>query len=62
MGEFEHPEDRLLTIEVTNRDRAVVQVRGKMNRPAKSHEKKWVEKWAGENGLSVRDSMWGRWM
>ncbi len=43
--------------EVDLRSSAVVQVRGKMNRPAKQQESLRVAKWASQNNLVVR-SRW----
>jgi hypothetical protein len=45
---------RALTLEVFNAERAVVQVRGLMNRRATAEEQVAVEKWAKEQGLVVR--------
>jgi hypothetical protein len=43
----------MLTIEVRNESRAVVQARGRYNRAATSAEHKILLRWAGQNGLSV---------
>ena len=56
LGEFDDA-DRIVTIEVDLRSSAVVQVRGKMNRPAKQQESLRVAKWASQNNLVVR-SRW----
>ena len=43
----------MLTIEVRNEARAVVQARGRYNRSATSAEHRILLRWAGQNGLSV---------
>lgn len=43
--------DRLVTIEVINRDHRVVQVRGKYNKMPTRNQNSWIHKWVGKNGL-----------
>jgi hypothetical protein len=43
----------MLTIEVRNELRRVVQARGRFNRPATSAEHTILSRWAGQNGLAV---------
>jgi hypothetical protein len=44
---------RLLTLEVNPSRRALVQIRGKYNRPATQKERKIIRQWAGMNGLAM---------
>ena len=50
--------ERLITIEVTNKSRKIVQQQGKMNRRPHSTHVKFVDKWVSERGLCY--SSWGR--
>jgi hypothetical protein len=43
----------MLTIEVRNAERRIVQARGRFNRPATSAEHQILVRWAGVNGLTV---------
>jgi hypothetical protein len=47
------PELSRLTLEVRMQQRAVVQIRGKVNREAEDHEMRIVRLWAGEHGLTI---------
>jgi hypothetical protein len=49
----------MLTIEVRNDLRRVVQARGRFNRPATSEEHGVLLAWAGQNGLEVSLGRWG---
>ncbi len=44
---------RTFTLEVINRNKSVVQVRGKYNRAITQAERSWVTRWAAESGLSL---------
>jgi hypothetical protein len=44
-----------LTLEIRTRDRAIVQIRGKLNRRATNEEMAVVKQWAGAHGLLVLD-------
>ena len=48
-----HRQQRALTVEVRPNNRTVVQARGKCNRQPNSDERKVLELWARENGLTV---------
>jgi hypothetical protein len=50
----------MLTIEVRNESRAVVQARGRFNRAATSAEHRILVRWAGQNGLSVNSGIGAR--
>lgn len=50
---------RLLTLEVWNVERAVVQIRGRANRRATREELAWVDRWAAAARLEVRDRVTG---
>lgn len=47
--------ERRVTIEVWNADLAIVQVRGRANRRATAEEVAWIEAWASQEGLVVRE-------
>jgi hypothetical protein len=49
----------MLTIEVRNEIRRVVQARGRFNRTATSEEHAVLMRWAGMNGLEVALGRWG---
>ena len=51
--ETERRQQRALTVEVQPQNRTVVQARGKCNRQPNPDERKVLEMWARENGLSV---------
>jgi len=44
---------RLLTVEVRNKNKTVVQVRGKHNRLPKEKEQTYIQAWAKKNCLNV---------
>lgn len=46
-------QDRCLTIEVINEQRAIVQARGACNRMPSNAEYRILQKWAGENNLTI---------
>jgi hypothetical protein len=46
--------ERVLTVEVQNRQFAVVQARGKLNRSANPAQRRHLQHWADDNGLDVR--------
>ena len=48
----------LLTIEVHNNTRDIVQVRGRFNRAPTREEMLIVQRWAGENNLRISTSRW----
>lgn len=53
------PEKKMVTIEVTNGPRAIIQARGRFNRAIEAGvEFKVMQKWAQENGLSINLSRW----
>ena len=49
-----HLVDRI-TIEVELPRREIVQIRGKMNRPARDEEMRAIRQWAGDTGLRIYD-------
>jgi hypothetical protein len=51
-------EEKLITIEVRNSARKIVQARGKYNRQTTSEEFKYITKWANENGLQIQLGFW----
>ena len=57
---FEEQPSRILTIELNNHSRQVVQIRGKNNRLGTPSELAHVRKWAEQNGLSLREGGAGR--
>ncbi len=44
---------KLLTIEVDEADKEIMQVKGKANRLPHIHEKRWIKEWADQVGLSI---------
>ena len=44
----------MVTIEVTNKTKQIVQRRGKLNRAPTSSESNLIHKWALDNGLTIR--------
>jgi hypothetical protein len=50
--------ERVLTVEVDNRTRRVVQVRGRFNRSAAAVEASVVSRWAGTAGLTIAAGGW----
>lgn len=48
----------MLTVEVRNESRRIVQARGRFNRPASSEEHAVLMAWAGANGLEVSLGKW----
>lgn len=54
-GEYWSQELNRLTLEINPQRRAIVQIRGHMNRLAETNEMKIVRLWAGDHGLLVED-------
>jgi hypothetical protein len=50
--------ERMITIEVLNRSKMIVQARGKYNRQTTAEEFRIIQRWASENGIEVRLSRW----
>ena len=50
--------ERMLTVEVTNTTREIVQFRGKLNRSATASEIAILRIWAAQNGLKMRTRWW----
>jgi hypothetical protein len=50
--------EKLITIEVRNSARKIVQARGRYNRQTTAEEFKYLTKWANENGLQIQLGFW----
>ena len=59
--QYDTIKESLVTIELLNQSRTIVQVRGKSNCRPTEKEKQFVSRWAHQSGLRISNSAFGGW-